>query len=158
MQPGRLFLHHDASVKTFYWGDQKESQRTVFSTPTFICYTSLSGILNITPKSSIVSDQTNVGGDYHVIALITDTKRQGARGEYNRGRQSSGVVICTIHLNSFCSLTAVWKVSGFSQNVGEVFVLPGCCNIHEEQRLQYSNLVITWKLRRADVLTKERNV
>lgn len=156
MQSGRLLLHHDASIKTFYWRDQKKSQRTVFSTPTFTCYTSPYNILNITPQSSILCDQVNFGGDYHVITLITDTKRQGARGEHNTEQQSSGIVICTIHLNAFSSLIAMWKVSGFSQNVGEVFVLPGCCNIHEEQRLQYSNLVITWKWRRVDVLKEKR--
>ena len=101
---------------------------------------------------SSISDQVNVCGDYHMIILITDKHLAlvGARDieperniRVGRKGQFSGIVIITVHLNFFCNLIAVCKVSGFSQSVDEVFVLPGCCNIHEEQRPQYSNVVIT---------------
>jgi len=117
MNSDRLFLHRGASVKMFYWGDQKKSQGTIFSTPTFICYTLPSSILTITPQSSSLSGQVNADGDYHVITLITDkyfalvgTRDREPEGNVTVGRerQSSGIVICTIHLNSFCSFIAVW--------------------------------------------------
>lgn len=72
MKSDMLFLHCGASVKMFYWGDQKKSKRTIFSTPTFICYTFPFSIINITPQSSSLSEQVNAGGDYHVITLVTD--------------------------------------------------------------------------------------